>query len=120
MQHFSPNIISPICIFFLCAPAIPWFITILGLKFIIPIVVAIVALIVGVPVVIEFYKTHYITKVPSAILATGIMTLSIIIAQCGAILDIIVKEHKEKLEHQLLNYEQIQKIKGYIKNSGGG
>lgn len=91
-----------------------------GFFFVTSIVCAIVALIVGVPVIIEFYKTHYITKVPSAILATGIMTLSIIIAQCGAILDTIVKEHKEKFEHQLLNYEQIQKIKGYIKNSEGG
>ena len=72
------------------------------------------------PVIVEFCKTRYITKVPSAILATGIMIFALVIAQCGAILDTIVKEHKEKFEHQLLNYQQIQRIKGYIKNSGGG
>lgn len=68
-----------------------------------------IGLIIGAPVIIEFYKTKYITKVPSAILATGIMTLSVIFGQCGVILHTIVKQHRESYELNLLRYEQIEK-----------
>ncbi len=68
-------------------------------------------LIVGLPVVAEFIKTGYITKMPSAILATGIMIFAIIIAQCGVILDTVVKQHREKYELELLRYAQIEDLK---------
>ena len=68
-------------------------------------------LIVGLPVVAEFIKTGYITKMPSAILATGIMIFAIIIAQCGVILDTVVKQHGEKYELELLRYAQIEDLK---------
>ena len=68
-------------------------------------------LVVGLPVVAEFIKTGYITKMPSAILATGIMIFAIIIAQCGVILDTVVKQHREKYELELLRYAQIEDLK---------
>lgn len=68
-------------------------------------------LLVGIPVIVEFIRTGYITKMPSAILATGIMILAIIIAQCGVILDTVVKQHREKYELELLRYEQIENLK---------
>ena len=68
-------------------------------------------LIVGVPVIVEFIRTGYITKMPSAVLATGIMILAVIIAQCGVILDTVVKQHREKYELQLLRYTQIENLK---------
>lgn len=71
----------------------------------------ILGLIIGIPVIVEFAKTGFITKVPSAILATGIMTFAIIIAQCGVILDTVVKQNREKYELELLKYDQIEKIK---------
>ena len=77
----------------------------------IAIIVAIIGLLIGIPVIVEFINTMYITKVPSAILATGIMIFSLVIAQCGVILDTIVKHHKENFEHQLLNYEEASKEK---------
>ncbi len=67
------------------------------------------------PVIVEFCKTSYITKVPSAILATGIMIFALVIAQCGAILDTIVKEHKENFEHQLQKYNMLEKLKNDMK-----
>ncbi len=70
----------------------------------------VLGLIIGIPVLVEFARNHYITKVPSAVLATGIMIFSIIIAQCGVILDTIVKQHREKFEHQLLNYYKIENL----------
>ena len=69
-----------------------------------------IGLIIGVPVLLEFVRTRYITKVPSAILATGIMTFSIIIAQCGVILDTVVKQNKENYEIQLIRFQQLNKI----------
>lgn len=72
---------------------------------------ALIGLIVGIPVVAEFIKTGYITKVPSAVLATGIMIFAIIIAQCGVILDTVVKQHREKYELELLRYVQLENLK---------
>lgn len=63
---------------------------------------------VGIPVIIEFYRTGYITKVPSAILATGLVTLAVIMEQCGIILNTIVKQHRENYELNLLRYKQLE------------
>lgn len=71
----------------------------------------ILALIIGIPVIVEFIKTRYITKVPSAILATGIVILSVIIGQCGVILHTVVKNHKENYELNLLRYKQLEELK---------
>lgn len=74
-------------------------------------IVFILGLFVGVPVINEFIKTKYITKVPSAILATGLVTLSVIIGQCDVILDTVVKINKENYQLNLLKYKQIEDLK---------
>lgn len=71
----------------------------------------VIGLLVGIPVIIEFIKTGYITKVPSSVLATGIVLLSVIIGQCGVVLDTVVKQNKEKYELQVLRYKQLEEIK---------
>ena len=76
---------------------------------IISLIFVVIGLLVGVPVIAEFFRTGFITKVPSAILATGIMTFALIIAQCGVILDTIVKQHREDYEINLINYETKEK-----------
>jgi len=83
------------------------------LKFftIIFIILFMISLLVGAPVLVEFYRTGYITKMPSAILATGIMILAVISEQCGIILQTIVKQHKENYELNLLRYKQIEELK---------
>lgn len=73
-------------------------------------VTAFIGLLIGIPVILEYMKTGFITKVPSAILATGIMVISLIIAQCGVILDTVVKQHKEEYELQLLRFKQIENL----------
>lgn len=62
-------------------------------------------IVVGIPVIVEYLKTRFITKLPSAVLATGFVILGIIIAQCGVVLDTIVKQHRENFEHELLKYQ---------------
>lgn len=73
---------------------------------IIALIFLILGLIVGVPVIREYAITKYITKVPSAILATGLITLSVIIGQCGIVLDTVVKNNRENYELNLLRYKQ--------------
>ena len=63
------------------------------------------------PVIIEFLKTSYITKTHSAILATGIMIFAVIIAQCGVILDTVVRQNREKYELQILRYIELENLK---------
>ena len=48
---------------------------------------SIVGLIVGVPVISEFIKTAYITKVPSAVLAASLFIIAFLFIVVGIILD---------------------------------
>lgn len=77
----------------------------------IAIILFLIGLIVGLPVIVEFFKTRYITKVPSAILATGLVTLSVIIGQCGVILDTVVRLNRENYQLSLLKYKQYEDLK---------
>lgn len=76
---------------------------------IIAIIFFILGLLVGLPVLIEFFKTAYITKIPSAILATGFMSLAAISLQCAIILDTITRQHREDYELNILRYEQMER-----------
>lgn len=62
-------------------------------------------LILGLPVVLEFIATAYITKVPSAILATGLMVFSIVAAAIGLILHTITRFHQLEYELKVINFE---------------
>ena len=75
---------------------------------VIAIIIAIIGLIIGIPVIVEFVKTRYITKVPSAILASAVMTLAVIIAQCGVVLDTVVKQNRERYEIDLIRYQELE------------
>ena len=55
-------------------------------------------LLIGFPVIIEFLNTGIINKVPSAILSTGLMMISVFALFSGFILDTIVKQHRESYE----------------------
>lgn len=59
---------------------------------------ALLSVATGIPVISEFIKTGYIHKVPSAILASSLMVLSIISFFSGLILDTNVRHHKEICE----------------------
>lgn len=75
------------------------------------IIMGIISLIFGIPVIIEYFKTRYITKIPSAVLASGCMILAVILEQCGAILDTVVKVNQENYQLNLLRYNQLEQMK---------
>ncbi|MFD0827002.1 glycosyltransferase family 2 protein [Neobacillus sp. M.A.Huq-85] len=66
------------------------------------VILLILGLAVGMPVIYEFMKTDYITKVPSAILAVGIVILSVLSFACGLILDTISSQNKKQYELELI------------------
>ncbi|MGM0239201.1 glycosyltransferase family 2 protein [Enterococcus sp. AZ103] len=61
----------------------------------------ILALIVGIPVIIEFFTTGFITKLPSAVLASGLMTFVLLLLITGFILDTVVTDDKKQYELNL-------------------
>jgi glycosyltransferase involved in cell wall biosynthesis len=58
----------------------------------------IIGLVTGLPVVLEYLKTSYISRVPSAILASGLMILGVLSLVCGLILDAIKRLNDEVSE----------------------
>ena len=72
-------------------------------------------LIIGIPVIVEFILTKYVSKVPSAVLATGLELIAFISAQCGIILNTSVKKNRELYELNLLRYSQIEEIRQKMK-----
>lgn len=51
----------------------------------------------GVPVIREYMLTHFITRVPSAILSTGLMILALLSLVTGLILDTVVTNAKKNM-----------------------
>lgn len=61
-------------------------------------IIFILGLVVGVPVIDEFIKTAYITKVPSAVLAAALMLNAFLMFSVGIILDAIKNEKRYLFE----------------------
>ena len=64
-------------------------------------VLIVLGLIVGVPVISEFVNTGYVSKIPSAILATGFMILGVLSFACGLILDVMSATNRKQYELEL-------------------
>ena len=65
-------------------------------------------LVAGLPVIIEFYNTSSVLKIPSAILAVGLMIVSMLSLFSGFILDTIVKQHREDYNLQLMRWLNLE------------
>lgn len=61
----------------------------------------------GAPVIAEFFATGYVSKVPSAILATGLVFCGALSLTAGAILDTVAKAHRKMWELEV--YRVIEK-----------
>lgn len=62
----------------------------------------VVGLVLGVPVVTEFIHTRYVSRVPLAILSTGVEVIAVVLAAVGLILDSITHLDKRVFERELL------------------
>lgn len=61
----------------------------------IALLLALISLAVGLPVIVEFFKTGLVPRFPSAILASAIMLASVISLTCGLILDSVASQRRE-------------------------
>ena len=52
---------------------------------------AVVSLLIGAPVVTEYLKTGLVPRLPTAVLATGLMLLAFLSLTCGLILDTVTR-----------------------------
>jgi glycosyltransferase involved in cell wall biosynthesis len=59
----------------------------------------------GAPVILEFIRIRFITHVPLALLATGLMILSLMMFCVGLILDTVARYHRFDYEHRILQHE---------------
>lgn len=62
---------------------------------------ALASVVLGIPIVLEFLRTHTVPRFPTAIAATGIMLLAFLAFTCGQILDTVTRG---RLEAKLLRY----------------
>jgi glycosyltransferase involved in cell wall biosynthesis len=58
-------------------------------------VLAAVSLVLGVPVVLQFLDTGLVPRLPSAVLATGLMLLAFLNLFCGLVLDTVTRGRRE-------------------------
>ncbi|MGP4077104.1 glycosyltransferase family 2 protein [Halobacillus sp. K22] len=73
----------------------------------------VLGLIAGIPVIVEFVNTGFIDKIPSAILAVGLVILSVLSFACGLILDTVAANFKKQFEWELNKIKQDMKEQNY-------
>jgi len=66
--------------------------------------VATVAVILGVPVFLEFLDTHLVRRFPTAILCTGLIVISVLCIATGLILDLVSHVRREAKRLSYLSY----------------
>lgn len=73
-------------------------------------ILLILGLAVGIPVILEFAATDYVTKVPSAILAIALVICGALAFTAGIILDTVAKSHRKQWELDVYRvYDEMRK-----------
>ena len=71
----------------------------------------VLGVLVGIPVIYEFFTVHTIAKFPSAILAMGLVLVAILLLLNGAVLDTLVKLNRQNYEMKLTEYKMAEEQK---------
>jgi glycosyltransferase involved in cell wall biosynthesis len=72
---------------------------------IVGVVLAAIAIILAIPIVITYYQTGLVPRLPTAVLATGLVILSVLSVMCGLILDTVTHGRREAKRMKYLEYE---------------
>lgn len=70
---------------------------------ILSIFLTIFALILAIPVLVEYFDTGLVPKFPSLIVAGFLEIIAVMLAICGIILQVVVRKHRELFELNLIN-----------------
>ncbi len=71
----------------------------------------------GLPVVWEFWDTGLVLRLPTAVLAAGLMLLSFLSISCGLILDSVARARKEQLRLVYLSYSENDDCHQYMNST---
>ncbi|MBR3248596.1 glycosyltransferase [Candidatus Saccharibacteria bacterium] len=66
-----------------------------------------IALIMGIPVLVEFFQTGEVLRFPTLIVAGLLIVIAVLMMVCGIILQVVVRKHKEMFEINLNNLKII-------------
>lgn len=61
----------------------------------------------GIPVILEYFETGLVKRIPSAVLATGLALVAALSVVCGIILDGVIRTHREMLHMRYLNWPPV-------------
>jgi glycosyltransferase involved in cell wall biosynthesis len=64
----------------------------------------------GYPVIVQHFETGAITRIPLAILSSGIVIISVMLASIGIILDSIAHHDKRMFERELMNFKPLNDL----------
>jgi glycosyltransferase involved in cell wall biosynthesis len=64
--------------------------------FVLAVLIGVIALLVGTPVVLDYMHTGQVPRLPTALLATGLVVLAALSAMCGLILDTVTRGRWEQ------------------------
>lgn len=73
---------------------------------IISLILLLISLILGIPVVVEYFKIGLVPKFPTLIVSTITLVLAMLMWVCGLILEVIVKKHRQLYELYLNSLEK--------------
>ena len=62
-----------------------------------------IALIFGIPVFIDYFKTGLVERFPTLIFSGFMLMISVLSFMCGIILEVVVKKHRQLFEYVLIN-----------------
>ena len=76
---------------------------------ILALIMLIIAMCFGLPVVVEYYKTGLVPRIPTLIVGCIFLVISLLLWMCGVILHVIVKKNKQQYEiiMNLLNQKRL-------------
>ncbi|MBP5204635.1 glycosyl transferase, partial [bacterium] len=70
---------------------------------IVGIIFFIISMCFGVPVFVEYFKTHLVARFPTLIFSGFLLMISMLSFVCGIILEVVVKKHRALFELVLIN-----------------
>ena len=82
-------------------------------------VLALAALVLGIPVVAEFMRTGLVPRLPTAVLATALMGLAFLSTTCGFILDSVARGRKEAKRIAYLAIPAVSGPEGWASGKSG-
>ncbi len=68
----------------------------------------VLALVLGVPVLVEFFETGLVPRFPTLIVAGFLVVTAVMTFMCGVILQVVVRKHRELFEINLINLRKAE------------